>query len=327
MGRQLKLTPRVQEELCALIKKGCHIEIACRVCGISTSSYYSWLQQGEEERAAREEVTEGAGWITTAEAAELIGRPAATLRKAARDGAFKARKEKRRWLLDREEVLSWAESEPSPYLQFLEAVRQAEAEAEAHLVKSWQEQTPKNWRAARDFLARRFPMRWSERRLIEADVRADARVQADVEVQGEMKVEFTEDEVTNALQRFKEFLKQEAVEAEGMRMDVQDFLSDGESRSLAEIASTIGKEQGRTLKCLQGLAKSGQVRQIEDGKWALTWTPSADDVQDEETPPAEPPPDTSLKPQGPPPRRVPLLAEKTFFAQLRDGEVVKEPFL
>jgi DNA-binding transcriptional ArsR family regulator len=156
-------------------------------------------------------------------------------------------------------------------------------------------------------------------------------VQAGVEVSGKMEheheIEFSEDKVTNALQRFRDFLKQEAVEGEEKRMAIQTLLSDGEVRSLEEIAEAIDKDQGRVSKCLQDLAKLGQVRQIEDGKWALTWTPRADDVQDEETPPAEPPPDVSLEPQGPPPRRAPLLAEKTFFAKLRDGEAVKEPFL
>jgi hypothetical protein len=47
-----------------------------------------------------------------------------------------------------------------PYLEFFEAVRLAQAESEAQLVKNWQAQVPENWQAARDFLARRFPARW-----------------------------------------------------------------------------------------------------------------------------------------------------------------------
>jgi hypothetical protein len=47
-----------------------------------------------------------------------------------------------------------------PYLEFFEAVRLAQAESEANLVKNWQAQVPENWQAARDFLARRFPARW-----------------------------------------------------------------------------------------------------------------------------------------------------------------------
>jgi transposase len=47
-----------------------------------------------------------------------------------------------------------------PYRQFLEAVKEAEAKAEMRMVEQWRSQMPEDWRAARDFLARRFPGRW-----------------------------------------------------------------------------------------------------------------------------------------------------------------------
>ena len=46
------------------------------------------------------------------------------------------------------------------FRDFFEAVKRAEAEAEVRTVAQWQAQVPEDWRAARDFLARRYPSRW-----------------------------------------------------------------------------------------------------------------------------------------------------------------------
>src|SRR5262245_56995248 len=56
----------------------------------------------------------------------------------------------RRWL-----------SSPAPRCRaFRRAVERAEAEVEVRAVAIWQKHIPDDWRAARDFLARRFPQRW-----------------------------------------------------------------------------------------------------------------------------------------------------------------------
>ncbi|MDI9414381.1 MAG: hypothetical protein QM401_12555 [Bacillota bacterium] len=49
------------------------------------------------------------------------------------------------------------------FVEFLEAVEHAEAEAEVRMVAQWQAHIPRDWRAARDFLARRYPERWGLR--------------------------------------------------------------------------------------------------------------------------------------------------------------------
>lgn len=51
------------------------------------------------------------------------------------------------------------------YVEFAEAISKAEAEAEQRIVGLWQAQIPGDWRAARDFLARRFPGRWGPKEL------------------------------------------------------------------------------------------------------------------------------------------------------------------
>jgi transposase len=49
------------------------------------------------------------------------------------------------------------------YREFCEAVHRAEAAAEAKMVRQWRGKCPEDWRAARDFLARRFPDRWAQK--------------------------------------------------------------------------------------------------------------------------------------------------------------------
>lgn len=47
------------------------------------------------------------------------------------------------------------------YVDFVSAVRLAEAASEVRVVTQWQQQIPEDWRAASTFLARRFPKRWA----------------------------------------------------------------------------------------------------------------------------------------------------------------------
>jgi hypothetical protein len=49
-----------------------------------------------------------------------------------------------------------------PYADFAEAYRGAEIKVEATLVEVWKDAAPGDWRAAKEFLARRYPQRWSD---------------------------------------------------------------------------------------------------------------------------------------------------------------------
>jgi transposase len=69
----------------------------------------------------------------------------------------------RRWMEQGEEAKS------GQYRDFWEAVIRAEAEAEARMVAQWQAQIPQDWRAARDFLARRHPERWAQQEKIDLE--------------------------------------------------------------------------------------------------------------------------------------------------------------
>lgn len=48
----------------------------------------------------------------------------------------------------------------SPYVEFAERVDAANLEAERRITEAWVAAIPSDWRAARDFLERRFPSRW-----------------------------------------------------------------------------------------------------------------------------------------------------------------------
>ncbi len=52
------------------------------------------------------------------------------------------------------------ENGEQPFVQFLQTLRQAEAEVEYETAGHWRNQTPDDWRAAKEFLERRFPDRW-----------------------------------------------------------------------------------------------------------------------------------------------------------------------
>ena len=62
-------------------------------------------------------------------------------------------------------------SKSGEYFDLLQELEEAESEAQVRMVAQWQSQIPTDWRAAREFLARRFPDEWSslEKREISGD--------------------------------------------------------------------------------------------------------------------------------------------------------------
>ena len=94
MGRPTKLTPEVQADLVQAIRLGATRELACDYVGISTTTLYRWLQQGDvaEDGPYREfrdaiKKAEGRG------AVEALAR----IQTAAKDGSWQAAA----WLLER----------------------------------------------------------------------------------------------------------------------------------------------------------------------------------------------------------------------------------
>lgn len=120
IGRPVKLTPELQEEICKAISAGNYIEPSAARAGVSKSSLYSWLKRAGVEL---DRVRRG-----------VIARP--------------ARKELK-------------------YIEFLDAVKRAEAEAEARDVAIISKAALTQWQAAAWRLERKHFSRWGRRQAIE----------------------------------------------------------------------------------------------------------------------------------------------------------------
>lgn len=99
MGRHSKLTPEVQEKIVGVLRSGNYAQVAAQCAGIGETTFYRWLQQGEEE-------------------------------------------------------------ESGIYRDFREAVKNAEAEAEADSVAIIETAGRKEWQARAWLLERKHPYRW-----------------------------------------------------------------------------------------------------------------------------------------------------------------------
>jgi hypothetical protein len=58
MGRPTKLTPERHRRIVEAIRAGCYAEVAARAAGIVPSTYYDWLQRGQNGEASRSTVDE-----------------------------------------------------------------------------------------------------------------------------------------------------------------------------------------------------------------------------------------------------------------------------
>ena len=94
MGRPSKLTPELQEQLCAAIEAGAHPETACNLVKICIPTYYNWLAEGRKE--SREDYTEFALAVDAAKA-RCTQRKLQTIENAAASGTWQAAA----WYLER----------------------------------------------------------------------------------------------------------------------------------------------------------------------------------------------------------------------------------
>jgi hypothetical protein len=53
MSRRSRLTPLVQEVLCAHLAAGAFANAACAAAGVSETSYYRWLERGRNSSSGR----------------------------------------------------------------------------------------------------------------------------------------------------------------------------------------------------------------------------------------------------------------------------------
>jgi len=77
------------------------------------------------------------------------------------------------WLSRGKDEQAWIDEGHPPrkaesvYLDFLDAFTRAEDAAEREAVGIWRDQMPNDWRAAKEFLARRHSERWGDRQRME----------------------------------------------------------------------------------------------------------------------------------------------------------------
>jgi transposase len=48
-GRPTKLTKKLQEQICELLRWGNYIETACNYCEVSKKTLYEWMKKGNQE--------------------------------------------------------------------------------------------------------------------------------------------------------------------------------------------------------------------------------------------------------------------------------------
>lgn len=101
MGRPLKLTPKVQEQICNAIRAGSYSEIAARYAGISAPTFYKWMALGDGEHA-KSPYKEFREEVESARAAAEV-RNIGLIQQAANSGTWQAAA----WFLERTAPARW----------------------------------------------------------------------------------------------------------------------------------------------------------------------------------------------------------------------------
>jgi len=103
MARPTKLTPDVRDRIATMIQAGAYAEQAARAAGISSSTYYSWMERGERPFSEFSET------IKTAEAVAEQQR-VQHIHHAADAGTWQAAA----WWLERRFPARWGRRNPAP---------------------------------------------------------------------------------------------------------------------------------------------------------------------------------------------------------------------
>lgn len=104
-GRRLKLTPELIEDVTRVIRAGNYAQTACEVVGISTNTYYRWLQMAEEQGTAAI-YRDFRDAIKRAEANAEV-RTVARIMQAAEEGTWQASA----WFLERKHPTKWGRND------------------------------------------------------------------------------------------------------------------------------------------------------------------------------------------------------------------------
>lgn len=138
-GRPSKLTVELTAEIVWLILEGNYVETAAQAVGVSKSTLYAWQRRGDEALALAEEAVESNE--------DLLG----------------------------DKLYNHVPPDEWPYVDFLHALKSAEAYAETELVRKVQWPATAPWQAFATILERRHPARWKKREAVEHEGTVTAR--------------------------------------------------------------------------------------------------------------------------------------------------------
>jgi hypothetical protein len=180
-GRPSLLTQATADRIVAAVEQGSYLKIAAQAAGVGQSTLAGWLARGRQAAAARDAHDPDRRYCPECDtdreddAATVEQHNAAENARAVEPFrvADDPTPEPRTYAaLDRcptcrtdREPTPWTLPEAdAPYVEFLESVTQAQAEAETSAVAAWRSAftgPEADWRAARDYLARTAPERWA----------------------------------------------------------------------------------------------------------------------------------------------------------------------
>lgn len=157
-GRRTKLTPEVQETVVKYLKAGLYAEQVCAIAGISEATFYAWQARGRKALEALEALGEDEDLdaLTVKELKQVAADRGIPVSRTARKGD----------LIDAILDANIPETE-LPFVEFLEATKRADGEAEMRALLEIQKAGKDTWQANAWFLERRHKDRWAKERPVE----------------------------------------------------------------------------------------------------------------------------------------------------------------
>lgn len=184
-GRPTLLTEELADRIVQVVTAGNYLKTAAQFAGVGQSTLMGWLARG---RAAAAQVDTHAGnpdallcpSCGTDRTAEVRSEDDTNRRLAAAGESARAVLGPCPTCRSTDRPAAWALPETEVrYLDFLERVTQAETVAEVSAVTHWRRAFADDWRAARDYLARKRPDQWAAKTTVSlSSEEAEGRIEA-----------------------------------------------------------------------------------------------------------------------------------------------------
>lgn len=129
MSRKLKLTPEIQDRICAAIRQGNYQETAAKFAGIGETTFYRWLDEGSKEDS--DEIFQQFREAVEKAKADAEVRDISLIDKAATDGSWQAAA----WKLERKYPHRWGRVTRTEITGAEGAPLKVEVDAKAELKK------------------------------------------------------------------------------------------------------------------------------------------------------------------------------------------------